>query len=158
MYMQRRFVLFGGGSLCLLGKVAVAVEATSLDMARAYGEVIADSLALAGEVCMANQFSDQDVVIQATVISIQQAREQLASDPSMAIQKIIVDAQLLEPIVGLVLRENNLYMTLSLDVLRAFNEHRPPPATASPHPPAGLQALATIYRHYRLAERDSTKG
>lgn len=149
--MTRRGVL-AHSSILLLVACGTSNYQTPLDMAKAYGDDIADVFAAYSNAYVANPTDPAQISeVQRLAQEIQLAKglfdaalsATLASNPA---QTILTIATQLEPILAPLFGTVAMYIPLGLMVLQAFISKQPPPPNAPVVPPAGLHRPAALYR------------
>lgn len=158
MYLHaRRHVLLGSSLLLLLGCQLPTDKRTSLDMAKLYGDDLADALSASADAFIASPQSTppQRELVLAAKSEIQTARATLdavtamTGDGKTAAQEIITGANILEPVLGTLLGPAALYIPMAIGVLQAFIDAWPPPVLAPSTPPDLLHEKAMTYRRHK---------
>lgn len=150
--LTRRNMLAQSSLLLTIGCNANGGFQTPLDMARAYGDDLADVFAAYSNLYVTNPSDPSKVSeVQRLAQEVQLAKglfdaalsATLASNPA---QTILTIATQLEPILAPLLGTVAMYIPLGLMVLQAFISKQPPPPDAPAVPPAGLHRPAALYR------------
>lgn len=153
-YNRRAALKLAGGvasvaALALVPGCASTSGATPLQMAQAYGD---DFVTLVMAAAAAYEAEPNPNPIVATVITDLQAAQAaldgatVASGAQGVVGQILAGWQKLAPFVSPFFGAAAPYIPLVIAVLEAFVAEQPPPAGATPTPPAAVHSAATKYR------------
>jgi hypothetical protein len=131
-------------------------SATSLDMAKAYADDLANAVSAAANVYLAGPpkpTAANLALVTQLVAGLQQARTALdattaASDAKGIALQVLAGVQQLVPMVSPFLGAAAPYVPLAIAVVQAFVQSIPPPAEAPPAPPAELHRAGMAYHQH----------